>query len=293
MSILRLPQLVEHSGHLRHRPDPGSRGIERYSHAGSQCRIQSAALCCGGHAYPRPKDHCIDLWQRSAQAATLFFNGHCAFSVQTLFWDAFDSCYPHSADLIQRCPSLITHEITLAGKIVVTGGKTEDQTKTAARRFARIIQKCGFPRVKLVDFRCDKELYLLTQCSAIAMSLHSDTHLKSCWYGFHTSLHAAAGVALCATTGSRMSWPRAMSSLQSGWKDWFLSTCARILTRTCSSFHMCISVCRLADAQACMWICCSVCEQEVFATYEPELFPGLIYKMAVPKVRTQFLNRQH
>eukprot|EP01051_Picozoa_sp_SAG22_P016955 SAG22_NODE_2508_length_2497_cov_11.460384_2_plen_214_part_00 len=40
-----------------------------------------------------------------------------------------------------------------SGKIVVTGAKTEDDCKLAARRFARIIQKCGFPQVQLLDFK--------------------------------------------------------------------------------------------------------------------------------------------
>lgn len=39
-----------------------------------------------------------------------------------------------------------------SGKMVVTGAKNEDDSRLAARKFARIIQKLGFP-VKFLDFK--------------------------------------------------------------------------------------------------------------------------------------------
>ncbi len=39
-----------------------------------------------------------------------------------------------------------------SGKMVCTGAKSEDSSKHAARKYARIVQKLGFP-VKLVDFK--------------------------------------------------------------------------------------------------------------------------------------------
>lgn len=39
------------------------------------------------------------------------------------------------------------------GKVVVTGGKSEKMVRLAARKYARIIQKIGFPDVKFEDFK--------------------------------------------------------------------------------------------------------------------------------------------
>jgi transcription initiation factor TFIID TATA-box-binding protein len=42
--------------------------------------------------------------------------------------------------------------IFASGKMVCTGAKNEDQSKTAARKYARIVQKLGFP-TKFLDFK--------------------------------------------------------------------------------------------------------------------------------------------
>jgi len=42
--------------------------------------------------------------------------------------------------------------IFASGKMVVTGAKSEDSSKLAARKYARVIQKLGFP-AKFVDFK--------------------------------------------------------------------------------------------------------------------------------------------
>jgi transcription initiation factor TFIID TATA-box-binding protein len=43
--------------------------------------------------------------------------------------------------------------IFTSGKIVVSGAKCETDSKIATRRFARIIQKLGYPEVKLTNFK--------------------------------------------------------------------------------------------------------------------------------------------
>jgi transcription initiation factor TFIID TATA-box-binding protein len=40
-----------------------------------------------------------------------------------------------------------------SGKMVVTGAKSEDLAKLASRKYARIIQKCGFKHVRFLDFK--------------------------------------------------------------------------------------------------------------------------------------------
>lgn len=42
--------------------------------------------------------------------------------------------------------------IFASGKMVVTGAKSEDDSKLASRKYARIIQKLGFP-AKFTDFK--------------------------------------------------------------------------------------------------------------------------------------------
>eukprot|EP00326_Haptolina_ericina_P035395 CAMPEP_0181255040 /NCGR_PEP_ID=MMETSP1096-20121128/48932_1 /TAXON_ID=156174 ORGANISM="Chrysochromulina ericina, Strain CCMP281" /NCGR_SAMPLE_ID=MMETSP1096 /ASSEMBLY_ACC=CAM_ASM_000453 /LENGTH=162 /DNA_ID=CAMNT_0023353131 /DNA_START=196 /DNA_END=681 /DNA_ORIENTATION=+ len=40
-----------------------------------------------------------------------------------------------------------------SGKVVVTGAKSEEQARSAARKYARIIQKVGFDNAKFKDFK--------------------------------------------------------------------------------------------------------------------------------------------
>ncbi len=39
------------------------------------------------------------------------------------------------------------------GKMVITGAKSEQLARLAARKYARIIQKLGFPEVRFLDFK--------------------------------------------------------------------------------------------------------------------------------------------
>lgn len=43
--------------------------------------------------------------------------------------------------------------IFASGKMVVTGAKSEDDSKLAARKYARIIQKLGFTDARFTDFK--------------------------------------------------------------------------------------------------------------------------------------------
>lgn len=40
-----------------------------------------------------------------------------------------------------------------SGKMVITGAKTEDDSRVAARKYARLIQKLDYPNVKFKDFK--------------------------------------------------------------------------------------------------------------------------------------------
>ena len=59
---------------------------------------------------------------------------------------AFRGCY-HAAGKTQnhRSHLLFRYLIIIEGKMVCTGAKNEEESRMAARKYARIIQKLGFP----------------------------------------------------------------------------------------------------------------------------------------------------
>jgi TATA-box binding protein (TBP) (component of TFIID and TFIIIB) len=66
--------------------------------------------------------------------------------------------------------------IFASGKMVVTGAKSEDDSKLASRKYARIIQKLGF-NAKFTDFKIqNSEATLATVISLCAVT----DHLFSC-----------------------------------------------------------------------------------------------------------------
>uniref|UniRef100_A0A7N1A5L5 Uncharacterized protein n=1 Tax=Kalanchoe fedtschenkoi TaxID=63787 RepID=A0A7N1A5L5_KALFE len=72
-------------------------------------------------------------------------------SVQASFWDC--SYSSRFAAVIMRIREPKTTALIFAsGKMVCTGAKSEQQSKLAARKYARIIQKLGFP-AKFKDFK--------------------------------------------------------------------------------------------------------------------------------------------
>jgi transcription initiation factor TFIID TATA-box-binding protein len=94
-----------------------------------------------------------------------------------------------------KTTALIFH----TGKVVVTGARTEELSRLAARKYARIIQKLGFENVRFLDFQVQNMV-------------------GSCHAGFAVRLEGLAA------------------------------------------------------------------DHEDYASYEPELFPGLIYRMVEPKL---------
>ncbi|XP_015062680.1 TATA-box-binding protein-like [Solanum pennellii] len=70
--------------------------------------------------------------------------------------------------------------IFATGKIVCTGAKSENNSKLAARKYARIVQKLGYPGVKFKDFKiqnivasCDVRFPIRLEGLAIAHSSFS------------------------------------------------------------------------------------------------------------------------
>lgn len=105
--------------------------------------------------------------------------------------------------------------IFASGKMVVTGAKSEDDSRLASRKYARIIQKLGF-NAKFTDFKIQN----------IVVCLGWD-------FPSYTSSNALQG-------SCDIKFPIRLEGLA-------------------SRHHM-------------------------FSSYEPELFPGLIYRMIKPKI---------
>lgn len=53
-----------------------------------------------------------------------------------------------------------------SGKVVVTGAKSEDDSRLAARKYARIIQKLGF-ETKFTDFKIQNIVGSVSRCGSL------------------------------------------------------------------------------------------------------------------------------
>ncbi len=106
--------------------------------------------------------------------------------------------------------------IFASGKMVVTGAKSEDDSRLASRKYARIIQKLGF-NAKFTDFKIQNIVVSGERGTCLA-DAGANPHQGSCDIKFPIRLEGLA-----------------------------------------SRHHM-------------------------FSSYEPELFPGLIYRMIKPKI---------
>nr|GMC84189.1 TATA-box-binding protein [Ipomoea batatas] len=121
--------------------------------------------------------------------------------------------------------------IFASGKMVCTGAKSEEQSRLAARKYARIIQKLGFP-AKFKDFKiqnivgsCDVKFPIRLEGLAYSHGAFSSVSIRIC--------------------------------------------------------NQCLTTYSLNGN----FICCShVIKCFIFMQYEPELFPGLIYRMKQPKI---------
>ncbi|KAB1227722.1 TATA-box-binding protein [Morella rubra] len=118
--------------------------------------------------------------------------------------------------------------IFASGKMVCTGAKSEQQSKLAARKYARIIQKLGFP-AKFKDFKIQNIV-------------------GSCDVKFPIRLEG-----LAYSHGAFSSFAR-------------------------ETFDRVIFVADKAGASVKIWA------PALPVLYEPELFPGLIYRMKQPKI---------
>ncbi|XP_057437684.1 TATA-box-binding protein 1-like [Lotus japonicus] len=83
-------------------------------------------------------------------------NLDCALDLKKIAQQARNAEYNpkrFSAVIMRIREPKTTALIFASGKMVCTGAKNEQQSKLAARKYARIIQKLGFPAAKFKDFR--------------------------------------------------------------------------------------------------------------------------------------------
>lgn len=138
------------------------------------------------------------------------------------------SLYQRFAAVIMRIRDPKTTALIFAsGKMVITGAKSEELAKLAARKYARIVQKIGF-EAKFSDFKiqnivgsCDVKFPIRLESLA-----HRHGHFCSVCFFFPFSF------SLLSCVGERQGWTHVLLQKK----------------------------------------------------YEPELFPGLIYRMINPKV---------
>lgn len=65
-----------------------------------------------------------------------------------------------------------------SGKVVVTGAKSEDDSRLAARKYARIIQKLGF-ETKFTDFKIQNIVGSVSLVSFTSFTSRADEGLRS------------------------------------------------------------------------------------------------------------------
>ncbi len=132
-----------------------------------------------------------------------------------------------------------------------TGAKTEAMARLAARKYARIIQKLGFP----AQFKARTWELLERACSTRVLTPALLRH---------------------RTLRSRTSLRPATSSSPSGW---------RALPSHTRPLPTCV---RARPGSLCVMLCSNVAclsyRSPCPPQYEPELFPGLIYRMRSPKI---------
>jgi len=121
--------------------------------------------------------------------------------------------------------------IFASGKMVCTGAKSEQQSKLAARKYARIIQKLGFP-AKFKDFKIQN---IVGSCD-----VKFPIRLEGLAYS-HGAFSSVRGI-----------------------------------------FHASFSI--TINSSIPFWLHSLLMKFSTVSQYEPELFPGLIYRMKQPKI---------
>ncbi|CAO3616851.1 unnamed protein product [Mucor hiemalis] len=120
-------------------------------------------------------------------------NLDCRLNLKTIALHARNAEYnpKRFAAVIMRIRDPKTTALIFAsGKMVVTGAKSEDDSKLAARKYARIIQKLGF-QAKFTDFKiqnivgsCDVKFPIRLEGLAYSHGHFSSVSVITCFYVF-------------------------------------------------------------------------------------------------------------
>ena len=159
-------------------------------------------------------------------------NLDCRLDLKTIALHARNAEYnpKRFAAVIMRIREPKTTALIFAsGKMVVTGAKSEDDSKLASRKYARIIQKLGF-NAKFTDFKIQN---IVVSCITLSSPSYFHQICLVC-------LHEQPADARPHQGSCDIKFPIRLEGLA-------------------SRHHM-------------------------FSSYEPELFPGLIYRMMKPKI---------
>ncbi|RYR48470.1 hypothetical protein Ahy_A07g034493 [Arachis hypogaea] len=198
-------------------------------------------------------------------------NLDCKLDLKTIALQARNAEYnpKRFAAVIMRIREPKTTALIFAsGKMVCTGAKSEQQSKLAARKYARIIQKLGFPaKFKHARGRHQDKEHLQTGFERDNGCGGTELAPAGPWLcdgGFHVRTVAARWrgrkVAMAAA--------RWRGSEESGWTEDFK---IQNIVGSCD-VKFPIRLEGLAYSHG------------AFSSYEPELFPGLIYRMKQPKI---------
>ena len=150
-----------------------------------------------------------------------------------------------------------------SGKMVVTGAKSEEDARMAARKYARIIQKLDFP-ARFADFKIQN---MVRPADAPARPEHAGSERRSA----RLLLRSAR-----ATSSSPFASRVSRTSGHSAPNKSPLASAGPCRDRLYRS-HLC-------SHHLTAWLACAARRHSHYSSYEPELFPGLIYRMVQPKI---------
>ncbi|CCI43271.1 unnamed protein product [Albugo candida] len=90
---------------------------------------------------------------------------------------------PKKNCILMKIPSPDTTAMLFSnGKLVVTGANSEEEVKTAARKFTQIIQKMDYPGVNLIDFKIRNVIGNCDVGFRILMEKFASAHASRCIY---------------------------------------------------------------------------------------------------------------
>jgi len=125
----------------------------------------------------------LDLKNIALRAKNAEFNPKVGGEVAPVWSRMF---YQRFAAVIMRIRQPKTTALIFSsGKVVVTGAKTEDECKLAAKKYALIIKKLGYPSIKFSEFKiqnivgsCDVKFPIRLEGLAYAHGSYSSV----CWF---------------------------------------------------------------------------------------------------------------